>query len=85
VRAGVVLEPLIDSEPLQPPDAVHEVALVDDHVNVDVAPLATLIGLALRETVGADPVCVVEVEVIAEVFGPEPAQPERRATPKVML
>jgi hypothetical protein len=35
------------------PDAVHEVAFVDDQVNVDVPPLATLLGLALSVTLGA--------------------------------
>jgi hypothetical protein len=53
VRAAVVLDPLIASPPLQPPDAVQAVALVDDQVNVDVAPLLTVVGLADRVTAGA--------------------------------
>jgi hypothetical protein len=39
--------------PDQAPDAVHDVALVDDHDRVLEAPLATEVGLALSETVGA--------------------------------
>lgn len=35
------------------PDAVHEVALADDQVNVAAPPLATLVGSALSDTVGA--------------------------------
>jgi hypothetical protein len=35
------------------PDAVHEVAFVELHVSVELAPLATELGLAVRVTVGA--------------------------------
>lgn len=34
------------------PDAAHEVALLDDHVKVAAAPLATLVGSALKDIVG---------------------------------
>jgi hypothetical protein len=53
VRACVVCEPVVASEPLQPPEAVQAVALVDDHAKDDVAPLLTVAGLAARVTVGA--------------------------------
>ena len=53
VRAGVVLEPAVASEPLQPPEAVQAVALVDDQLNDELAPLWTVVGLAARVTVGA--------------------------------
>jgi len=43
----------VDSEPAQPPAAVQEVALAEDHDNVDAEPLATVLGLALKATVGA--------------------------------
>jgi len=46
-------EPLVASAPDHAPEAVHEVALVDDQVSVELAPLATVLGLALRLTVGA--------------------------------
>lgn len=38
--------------PVQPPEAVQEVALVDDQVSVEPLPLATVLGLADRVTVG---------------------------------
>ncbi len=41
----------MDSLPAQPPDAVQDVAFLDDQVKVDAAPLATVLGLALRATV----------------------------------
>ncbi len=39
--------------PLQPPEAVQEVAFVEDHVIVERAPLATVVGFAEIVTVGA--------------------------------
>lgn len=45
--------PLTASVPAHAPEAVQEVALVEDQVNVEVPPLATLVGLALKDTVGA--------------------------------
>jgi len=53
VRAGVVCEPAVASAPLQPPEAVHAVALDEDQVNADVAPLLTVAGFAVRVTAGA--------------------------------
>lgn len=53
VRAGVVCEPVVASAPLQPPEAVQAVALLDDQVNADVAPLFTVAGFAVRVTEGA--------------------------------
>ncbi len=53
VKPAVVRLPLVASDPLQPPDAEHEVALVEDQVRVEAAPLATVVGLADRVTVGA--------------------------------
>jgi len=53
VSAGVVWVPLVPSAPLQPPDAVQEVALVETQVKVEVAPLATVLGLAVSVTAGA--------------------------------
>jgi hypothetical protein len=45
--------PLAPSAPLQPPEAAHEVALVELHVSVDAAPLAIDVGAALRDAVGS--------------------------------
>jgi hypothetical protein len=62
VSVGVVCEPAVASAPLQPPEAVQEVALVDDHVSADVAPLLTVAGFAVRVTAGA----VVVTDTIAD-------------------
>jgi hypothetical protein len=61
LSAPVVLEPLTATLPLQPPDAVHEEAPLEFHVSVDAWPLATMLGLALRLTVGAAPLTAVTV------------------------
>ena len=58
VSAAVALDPLAASAPPQPPEAVQEVAPVEDQVNVDAAPLPTVAGLALSVTVGAAEVTV---------------------------
>jgi hypothetical protein len=53
VRAGVVCEPAVAFAPLQPPDAVQAVALVDDQVSAEAAPLFTVAGFAVKVTAGA--------------------------------
>jgi hypothetical protein len=53
LRPAVVCEPRVPSLPLQPPDAVQEVALPADQDSVEVAPLATVLGLAVKLTTGA--------------------------------
>jgi hypothetical protein len=53
VIAPVACEPLVAIDPLQAPEAVQAVALVEDHVNVVLLPLGTLLGLELIVTVGA--------------------------------
>jgi hypothetical protein len=53
VSAPVLSLPLVPFVPLQPPEAVQLVALVELHVSVEVPPLATLVGLALSVTVTA--------------------------------
>jgi hypothetical protein len=47
-------EPLTGLLPDQPPEAVHEVACVAAHVSVELLPLITELGLALRLMTGAD-------------------------------
>jgi hypothetical protein len=44
---------VVPNVPDQPPDAVHEVALVEDQDKVELAPLETLVGLAVNKTLGA--------------------------------
>ena len=48
--APTVKEPLVASRPPQPPDAVHVVASVEDHVRVVVPPAATVVGSAVKLT-----------------------------------
>jgi hypothetical protein len=72
VSAEVAIEPLVGSDPLQPPDAAHDVAFFEDQVSVDLAPLATVLGLAVRVTVGA--LWVTETVADCVVLPPEPVQ-----------
>ena len=53
VSAAVLCEPLVGSAPLQPFEALQDVAFVDDHVSIEVAPLCTVVGLAPIVTTGA--------------------------------
>ena len=52
IRAAVCCVPETDLVPLQPPDAVHEVASVADHCKVAVCPLVTEAGAAVNVTTG---------------------------------
>jgi hypothetical protein len=52
VRAAVISVPLVALAPLQPPEAVHEVALVELQVRVEVAPLAMTEGVPVIVAVG---------------------------------
>jgi hypothetical protein len=51
-NAPVDCEPLVATAPDHAPEAVHAVALLVAHDNVELAPLATELGAALRLTVG---------------------------------
>jgi hypothetical protein len=74
LSAPVVALPLMSFVPLQPPEAVHEVALVLLHVRVDVPPDATLVGLAVSFTVGAGDVTVTVAAAAAGSVAPAPEQ-----------
>ena len=52
MRAPVLWLPLVASAPLQPPDAVHDVALVELQVSVEAPPLLTEVCAAPRDAVG---------------------------------
>jgi hypothetical protein len=65
--------PLAALVPLQPPEAVHNVALVDIQVSVDEPPLAMVGGLAIRVAVGTGLVVTVTVTGAAELLPPAPA------------
>jgi len=60
--------------PLQPFDAVHEVAFVEFHVRVLLAPLATDVGDADSVTVGAGVAAVTMTAVLAWAEPPLPVQ-----------
>ncbi len=61
------------SLPVQPPDAVQEVAFVEDQDNVDAVPLATVLGLALKLTVAVGTALTVTV-ADWEALPPPPVQ-----------
>ena len=53
VSAPVLRLPLVGVEPLQPPEAAHEVAPVELQLSVVEPPLPMLVLAALSDTVGA--------------------------------
>jgi len=67
VKGPVDSEPLVGRVLLHPPDALHAVALVEDHVSVEAPPLVTVVGLAVSVTVGAggDAVTATDTEALA--------------------
>ena len=65
-------DPLVASLPLQPPDAVQDVAFLDDQDSVELLPPATVLGLALKLTVGAGEVTVTVADCAA--LPPAPVQ-----------
>jgi hypothetical protein len=79
--APVDCEPLVATAPDQPPDAAQDVALVEDQVRVELPPLATLVGLALSETlgVGADTETVTDCAAVP----PGPVQVNVKVVPAV--
>ncbi len=65
-------EPLMALLPDQAPEAVQEVALVDDQVNVEAPPLVIVLGLAPKATVGTGGVTETVVDCVA--LPPAPVQ-----------
>ena len=65
-------EPLTALLPDQAPEAVHDVALVDDQLNVEAPPLAMVLGLAVKLTVGAAAVTETVADCVA--LPPVPVQ-----------
>jgi hypothetical protein len=53
VSAPVLTLPLVASLPDQPPEAVQLVAFADDQLSIAEPPVLTVVGLAVRLTVGA--------------------------------
>jgi len=58
--------------PDQAPEAVQEVAFVDDQLIVDPLPLITELGTALRATVGAD--ALTDTVADCDALPPAPVQ-----------
>ncbi len=73
VKAPVDCVPLAALVPDQAPEAVQDVASVEDQVSVELAPLATEAGLAVKVTVGAGVAVTVTVADFA-VLPPVPVQ-----------
>jgi hypothetical protein len=82
-RGAVDRVPLVATAPLQPSEALHEVASVVDQASVDAAPAATLNGFTVRFTVGG---CAAagEVTFTVTLFCPRPPGPEQLKV-KVLL
>ena len=57
--------PLLANAPLQPPEAVHDVALFELHVSVEDPPLATVDGTAVNVAVG-----MIETEAVTGALVP---------------
>jgi hypothetical protein len=72
VREPVLWVPLVGLVPLQLPEAVHEVALVELHVSVEVPPLATEVGFADSVTVTVPGTVTVAVATL--LVPPAPTQ-----------
>jgi hypothetical protein len=73
VSVPVDCDPVSALAPVQAPEAVHEVALLDAHVSVDALPRLTVLGLALKLTVTVGFALTVTVAVWAAV-PPAPVQ-----------
>jgi hypothetical protein len=58
--------------PDQPPEAVQEVAFVEDQVSIEAPPFATDVGFAVSDTVGTGGDTVTVADVLA--LPPEPVQ-----------
>jgi hypothetical protein len=54
VRTPVLWLPLVASAPLQPPEAVHDVAADELQISVEAVPLLTVVCAAPRDAVGCD-------------------------------
>ena len=75
VSAAVFCVPLVASVPVQPPEAVQDVALVELQESTEVPPLAIADGAALKLTVGTTGVDeTVTVAVTGSLEPPAPVQ-----------
>ena len=72
-------------EPLQPPEAVQPVALVEDQVSCVLPPLFTVVGLAPSVAVGAGADCTVTVTLCIALVPPAPVHCAENVLFVVML
>ena len=63
--------PLVAKAPLQPPDALQEVAFCDCQVRLEASPLATVDGDAASVIVGAGEITTTSADCEADPPGPE--------------
>jgi hypothetical protein len=77
LSAPVDALPVIGWEPLQSPDATHAVAFAELQPSADELPLTTLVGLAVKVTVGA--ACTVVGGVVVADDGDDDVEPELQA------
>jgi len=74
VNALVLCVPLAANVPLQPPEAIQDVALVELQVSVEDPPLGMLVGFAVNVAVGTGLAVTVTVAAAAVLVPPEPIQ-----------
>jgi hypothetical protein len=72
LRVPVDCEPLVALAPDQAPEAVQAVALLADQVKTALLPLAIVLGLADKATVGAD--VLTETIAVCAALPPGPVQ-----------
>ena len=70
LSAAVDQVPLVATAPLQPPAAVHAVASVEFHVRMELPPMPTVVGTALKVTAGAAVVTTTSADCDAEPPAP---------------
>jgi hypothetical protein len=79
LSAPVDALPVIGCEPLQSPDAAHEVAFAELQLSAEELPLTTLVGLAVKVTVGAACTVGVVCGVVVADDGADDVEPELHA------
>ena len=73
-RLPVLAVPEVPRAPLQAPDAVHDVALVDDQLKFELLPALICVGLAVIDTVGAGVLLCTLTVTLFDAVPPRPTQ-----------
>lgn len=74
VRLAVVSDPATGFDPLHPPAAVQEVALLLDQLRSALPPGATCAGVAVSVSAGAGGVAVTAIDAVWDAEPPGPVQ-----------